>query len=57
MSWYMKNGHGESAHTLVLPVKTQKLEIFYYYKFDPKFGFKSIKLVLSYVTFDQKGQK
>jgi hypothetical protein len=35
-------GQGES----VLIEKTQKLAIFYFYNFDPKFSFKSIKLVL-----------
>jgi hypothetical protein len=36
---------GESAHTLVLTVKTKKLEIVFFLKFDTKFGPKSIKLV------------
>jgi hypothetical protein len=39
-------GQGELAHTLVLTVKTQKLEIVYFWKFDTKFGSKSIKLIL-----------
>jgi hypothetical protein len=38
-------GQGELAHTLVLTVKTQKLEMVYFWKFDTKFGSKSIKLV------------
>jgi hypothetical protein len=41
----LSGGQGESAHTLVLTVKTQKLEIVYFWKFDIKFGSKSIKLV------------
>jgi hypothetical protein len=38
-------GQGESAHTLNLAVKIQKLEFFYFYNFDYKFGFKNIILV------------
>jgi hypothetical protein len=35
-------GQGESTHTLVFMVKTQKLDNFCFYNFDIKFGFKSI---------------
>ena len=38
-------GQEELAHILVLIVKTQKLGIFYFWKFDITFDSKSIKLV------------
>jgi hypothetical protein len=38
-------GKGESAHTLVLTVKTQKLEKLYFWKLDLNFNYKSIKFV------------
>jgi hypothetical protein len=45
-------GQGESAHTLVLTVKTQKLEYFLFVEFDLKFGFKSIKLIHWKINLD-----
>jgi hypothetical protein len=53
-------GHGESASTLVLMVKTQILEIVYFWKIwkiDTKFGFKSIELARWNSIFNQQGQK
>ena len=50
-------GQGESSGTLVLTVKMQRLEIFYFWKFDIKFGFKSIELAQWYTIFNQQGQK
>jgi hypothetical protein len=50
-------GQGESAGTLVLTVKMQLLEIFYFWKFDTKFGFKSIELPRGNTIFNQQGQK
>jgi hypothetical protein len=38
-------GQGESADTLILVVKTQNVESFYFLSFHTKFGFKSIKLL------------
>jgi hypothetical protein len=42
----LDRGQGESAGTLVLAVKTQLLEIVYFWKFDTKFDFISIELAL-----------
>jgi hypothetical protein len=39
------DGYGESAGTFVLTVKTQLLEMVYFWKFDTKFDFKLIELV------------
>jgi hypothetical protein len=50
------NGQGELAGTLVLTVKTQLLEIIYFWKFDTKFGFKSMKLAQNSI-FNQQAQK
>jgi hypothetical protein len=41
----LPEGQGESAHILVLIVKTHKLEIVYFCTFDTNFGSKIIKLV------------
>jgi hypothetical protein len=38
-------GQGESAHTLVLIVKMRKFNNHYFWNFDFKFDFKTIKLV------------
>jgi hypothetical protein len=35
----MRRGRGESAHTLVLTIKTQVLANFYFKKCDPTFDF------------------
>jgi hypothetical protein len=39
-------GQGELTRTLVLAVKTQLLEIIYFWKFDTKFSFKNIEYFL-----------
>jgi hypothetical protein len=59
ISFYKKCycGQGESASTLVLTVKTQLLEIDYFWKFDTKFGFKSIELTQWAFVFNQQGQE
>jgi hypothetical protein len=47
----------ENQPILVLIVKTQKLDIVYFWKFDTKFGSKSIKLVLWRPISNQQGPK
>jgi hypothetical protein len=42
---------------IALVVKALKLTIYLFYYFDPKFDFKSIKLVQWYTSSNQVGQK
>jgi hypothetical protein len=49
-------GQAESVHTIILTVKTQKWAVFYFWNFDLKFGFKTIKLLMQILISNQQEQ-